>query len=73
MFFSSVINDKLISDHLATKSFPDPELLIRTSGETRISNFLLKEGRHIDKFYGAQITGCAGMNGSPVKHTSITY
>lgn len=35
------INDKLISSYLATKDIPDPELLIRTSGEYRISNFLL--------------------------------
>ncbi len=35
------INDNLVSNHLFTKDFPDPELLIRTSGEFRISNFLL--------------------------------
>ena len=35
------INDSLISSYLATAEFPDPELLIRTSGECRISNFLL--------------------------------
>ena len=35
------INEELISNHLYTKEFPDPELLIRTSGEYRISNFLL--------------------------------
>ncbi|MFT5581345.1 MAG: undecaprenyl diphosphate synthase, partial [Psychromonas sp.] len=35
------INDDLISEHLTTKGIPDPELLIRTSGEHRISNFLL--------------------------------
>jgi len=35
------INENLISNHLFTKEFPDPELLIRTSGEFRISNFLL--------------------------------
>ena len=35
------INEKLLSDNLTTKSIPDPELLIRTSGEHRISNFLL--------------------------------
>ncbi|MFT4662925.1 MAG: undecaprenyl diphosphate synthase, partial [Patiriisocius sp.] len=28
-------------DHLKTKNIPDPELLIRTSGECRVSNFLL--------------------------------
>lgn len=35
------ITDKLISEHLTTSRIPDPELLIRTSGEYRISNFLL--------------------------------
>ena len=35
------ITDELISEHLTTKEIPDPELMIRTSGEHRISNFLL--------------------------------
>lgn len=34
------INEKLISDNLYTKGQPDPDLLIRTSGEIRLSNFL---------------------------------
>jgi len=35
------ITEDLISDHLYTRAMPDPDLLIRTSGEMRISNFLL--------------------------------
>jgi undecaprenyl diphosphate synthase len=35
------ITDELISNYLSTKDIPDPELLIRTSGEHRVSNFLL--------------------------------
>ncbi len=35
------INTDLLSTHLTTRDIPDPELLIRTSGEFRISNFLL--------------------------------
>jgi len=35
------INEKVISDHLWTRNIPDPDLLIRTSGEMRVSNFLL--------------------------------
>ena len=35
------INEESISSHLFTKNFPDPDLLIRTSGEKRLSNFLL--------------------------------
>lgn len=35
------INEQTITNHLCTKNYPDPELMIRTSGEMRISNFLL--------------------------------
>lgn len=35
------IDEKVFSDHLATAGIPDPDLLIRTSGELRISNFLM--------------------------------
>jgi undecaprenyl diphosphate synthase len=35
------INEQLVSQHLYTCHYPDPDLLIRTSGEMRISNFLL--------------------------------
>lgn len=35
------INEDTIQNHLCTNNFPDPELMIRTSGEHRISNFLL--------------------------------
>jgi len=35
------INEELFSASLSTHGIPDPELLIRTSGETRLSNFLL--------------------------------
>ena len=35
------INEKSISSNLFTKNIPDPDLLIRTSGEKRLSNFLL--------------------------------
>lgn len=37
------VNEDLIDDRLSTRGMPDPELLIRTSGEQRISNFLLWE------------------------------
>ncbi len=35
------INEKLISENLYTSNIPDPDLLIRTGGEKRISNYLL--------------------------------
>jgi len=37
----SHIDEALFSSYLYTKNYPDPDLLIRTSGELRISNFLL--------------------------------
>ncbi len=35
------IDEKVISQHLYTRFIPDPDLLVRTSGEMRVSNFLL--------------------------------
>jgi undecaprenyl diphosphate synthase len=35
------ITERVVSDHLWTRHVPDPDLLIRTSGEMRVSNFLL--------------------------------
>ena len=37
----NAITTELIADHLYTHNIPDPDLLIRTSGEMRVSNFLL--------------------------------
>lgn len=35
------INEKIVSENMYTQNIPDPDLLLRTSGEERISNFLL--------------------------------
>lgn len=35
------INEKVVAEHLYTRHYPDPDLLVRTSGELRVSNFLL--------------------------------
>ena len=45
------INETTISDHLCTRSFPDPELLIRTSGEYRISNYLLWQIAYAELYF----------------------
>ncbi len=45
------ISDDLFSDRLTTKGIPDPELMIRTSGETRISNFLLWQLAYAELYF----------------------
>ncbi len=45
------INDELISKYLSTHGVPEPELLIRTSGELRISNFLLWEIAYSELYF----------------------
>ena len=45
------IDEKTISEALSTKGIPDPELLIRTSGEHRISNFLLWQIAYSELFF----------------------
>ena len=45
------INDKLFEKYLTTSDFPDPELLIRTSGEYRLSNFLLWQIAYSELFF----------------------
>jgi undecaprenyl diphosphate synthase len=45
------ITDEIISSELTTKDIPDPELLIRTSGELRISNFLLWQIAYAELYF----------------------
>ena len=45
------IDETVISNHLTTNSIPDPELLIRTSGEHRISNFLLWQIAYCELYF----------------------
>ena len=45
------IDDKMISSYLSTANMPDPELLIRTSGEERISNFLLWQSAYSELYF----------------------
>ncbi len=45
------ISESLISQYLYTKNIPDPELMIRTSGEMRVSNFLLWQMAYTEFYF----------------------
>lgn len=45
------IDDELFKSYLTTASFPDPELMIRTGGERRISNFLLYQSAYTELYF----------------------
>lgn len=45
------INEEVLSNHLTTANVPDPDLLIRTSGELRISNFLLWQLAYSEMYF----------------------
>lgn len=47
----SSITNETIQDNLSTRGIPDPELLIRTSGEYRISNFLLWQIAYTELYF----------------------
>jgi undecaprenyl diphosphate synthase len=45
------IDEETLADYLATRGFPDPDLLIRTGGEQRISNFLLWQCAYAEFYF----------------------
>lgn len=45
------VDDKLISAHLDTANIPDPDLIIRTSGECRLSNFMLWQASYAEMYF----------------------
>lgn len=45
------IDDAMLQRHLYTADLPDPDLIIRTSGEVRLSNFLIWQGAYAELFF----------------------
>ena len=45
------ISEQLISNNLYTKNMPDPDILVRTGGEKRLSNFLLWQLSYAELFF----------------------
>ena len=45
------INENLIKNNLFTKDMPNPDLLIRTGGQKRLSNFLLLQLKYAEFFF----------------------
>lgn len=45
------INENLINQHISTQGLPEPDLFIRTGGETRISNFLLWQLAYTEMYF----------------------
>jgi undecaprenyl diphosphate synthase len=49
------ITQELVSDHLYTRSIPDPDLIIRTSGEYRLSNFLMWQAAYAEIYISSTL------------------
>lgn len=49
--YTENITEDILSEYMVTKGIPDPELLIRTSGELRISNFLLWQLAYTELYF----------------------
>ena len=45
------VNESLITGYISTYGFPDPDLVMRTSGEIRISNFLLWQMAYSELYF----------------------
>ena len=49
------VNETTVSEHLDTHCIPDPDLIVRTSGETRLSNFLLWNAAYAELYFTEEL------------------
>ena len=47
----SSVDEQLVSDYLYTRDIPDPDLIIRTAGELRLSNFLIWQSAYSEYYF----------------------
>ncbi len=57
-----VCDEEIIQNHLDHPSFPDPDLIIRTGGEKRISNFMLWECAYAELYFSDRLWPDWGSN-----------
>ncbi len=48
---ASEVSEELVAEHLSTRGLPDPDLFIRTSGEYRVSNFMLWQAAYSEFYF----------------------
>jgi undecaprenyl diphosphate synthase len=67
----SDITEELISNHLYTKNIPDPDLIIRTSGEKRLSGYLPWQGVYSELYFAD--VHCPDFNFEELKKALLDY
>ena len=55
LFLVKLITEEIIKENLSTENIPDPDLVIRTSGEQRVSNFLLWQSAYSEFYFSPKM------------------
>lgn len=68
---SDSITDETVSSYLATRDYPDPDLLIRTGGDLRISNYLLWQIAYSELYFTSTLW--PDFNGASLREAVAEY